>query len=241
MIGSVELIDRVLDAGSWESWDTPLHEVATSDEYRAALDRARRTSGLDEAVLTGRGRIGGHSVAVVVSAFEFLAGSVGLAASQRISAAITRATAERLPLVASPASGGTRLQEGTPAFVEMTRITAALAAHRAAQLPYLVYLRHPTTGGVLASWGSLGHVTAAEPGALIGLLGPRVQRALYGWELPRGIQTAENLYAHGLIDAVVPPEDLRGVAIRTLAVLTADRPPAIPRQPEPADAGRPAR
>lgn len=234
MIRSQELIDRVLDPGSWEPWDAPLPEVPADAAYREVLERARRGSGLDEAVVTGRGAIGGHPVAVVASAYEFLAGSVGTAASERICMAIERATRERLPLVASPTSGGTRLQEGTPAFVQMARITAALAAHRAARLPYLVYLRHPTTGGVLASWGSLGHVTAAEPGALIGLLGPRVQRSLYGYALPHEVQCAENLYTHGLIDAVVAPEDLRGVATRTLAVLSSGSgppPPADPAEP----------
>ena len=93
------------------------------------------------------------------------------------------------------------MQEGTPAFVQMVRISAAVAAHKAAGLPYLVYLRHPTTGGVMASWGSLGHVTVAEPGALVGFLGPRVYEALYGRPFPEGVQTSENLYAHGIIDA----------------------------------------
>ncbi len=226
MIEAKELIDRVLDAGSWESWDTPLPSVPADDEYAAALERARADTGLDEAVLTGSGAIGGHRVAVIATEFKFLAGSVGLAASRRVIAAVERATAERLPIVASPASGGTRLQEGTLAFVQMIGIASALAAHRTAGLPYLVYLRDPTTGGVLASWGSLGHVTAAEPSALIGLIGPRVQRALYGEALPAGAQTAENLYAHGLIDAVVPPHELREVAIRALNVLTPERRPA---------------
>ena len=221
MIGSRELIDQVLDANSWASWDTPLPAVQASREYAAALEKARRDTGLDEAVVTGAGMIGGHRVAVIATEFEFLAGSVGLAASRRIVQAIERATREGLPIVASPSSGGTRLQEGTLAFVQMIGVASALTVHRAAGLPYLVYLRNPTTGGVLASWGSLGHVTAAEPGALIGLLGPRIQRALYGESLPADVQTAENLHRHGLIDAVVPPADLRDVAIRVLNVMTA--------------------
>ena len=101
------------------------------------------------------------------------------------------------------------MQEGTPAFVWMAQISAAVAAHKAAGLPYLVYLRHPTTGGVMASWGSLGHMTVAEPEALVGFLGPRVYEAIYGEPFPEGVQTSENLYAHGLIDAVVEPEEHR--------------------------------
>ena len=133
--------------------------------------------------------------------------------------AIERATRERLPLLAAPVSGGTRMQEGTVAFVQMVKISQAIAAHKAAGLPYLVYLRHPTTGGVMASWGSLGHVTVAEPGALVGFLGPRVYEALYGKPFPEGVQTSENLYAHGLIDAVVPPEEIAAILDRALTVL----------------------
>ena len=103
--------------------------------------------------------------------FGFLAGSIGVDAANRLVTAIERATAEGLPLLAGPISGGTRMQEGTPAFVQMVRISQAVMAHKAAGLPYLVYLRNPTTGGVMASWGSLGHVTVAEPGALVGLPG----------------------------------------------------------------------
>ena len=165
----------------------------------------------------------GRRVAVVMGEFAFLAGSIGRAAADRLVAAIERATREGLPLLAGPVTGGTRMQEGTPAFVQMVRISEAVAAHRAAGLPYLVYLRHPTTGGVMASWGSLGHVTVAEPGALVGFLGPRVYEALYGKPFPEGVQTAENLYAHGIIDAVVAPEDMPDILDRALAILLAPR------------------
>ncbi|MGK2868382.1 MAG: carboxyl transferase domain-containing protein, partial [Mycobacterium sp.] len=154
-----------------------------------------------------------------------------MAAAERITSAITRATAERLPLLASPASGGTRMQEGTVAFLQMVKIAAAVELHKREHLPYIVYLRHPTTGGVFASWGSLGHVTAAEPGALIGFLGPRVYEQLYGEKFPPGVQTAENLYKHGVIDGVVTLEVLRAVLNRTLAVIL-DRPGAPPQAPD---------
>ena len=119
------------------------------------------------------------------------------------------------------------MQEGTVAFLQMVKIAAAVELHKRAHLPYLVYLRHPTTGGVFASWGSLGHVTAAEPGALIGFLGPRVYEHLYGEPFPPGIQTAENLHRHGVIDGVVPLEALRSTLDRTLKVV-ADPPEAPP-------------
>jgi acetyl-CoA carboxylase carboxyl transferase subunit beta len=233
------LVSSVLDLGSLRSWDEPPVGVAVSGSYRDALAAARERSGADEAVLTEEGRIGGRPVSVIYSEFGFLAGSIGVATSERIVRAVERATAERLPLLAATASGGTRMQEGTLAFLRMATITAAIGAHKAAGLPYLVYLRNPTTGGVYASWGSLGHMTVAEPGALIGFLGPRVHAALHGAPLPPGVQTAENLFAHGLVDAVLPPEQLAGVAARVLAVLDAPaREPASvptcgPEAPEP--------
>ncbi|HEX2893513.1 MAG TPA: carboxyl transferase domain-containing protein [Marmoricola sp.] len=220
-LGARELIDLVLDEGSWSSWDTPPDRAGVSAAYAAQLTAAQDRAGTDESVITGEGRMHGRRVAVVASEFGFLAGSIGAAAADRLVAGVRRATVEGIPLLAAPASGGTRMQEGTPAFVQMIRISEAIAAHKEAGLPYLVYLRHPTTGGVMASWGSLGHVTVAEPGALVGFLGPRVFEALYGRPFPDGVQTAENLYAHGIVDAVVPPEEIAGILDRALSILLA--------------------
>ena len=231
-LSAAELIDAVVDPGSWRSWDEPAVAPHGLDpSYAADLARARERTGLDEAVLTGTGRLRGRQVAVVVSEFGFLAGSIGVAAGERLVRAVERASRERLPLVAAPASGGTRLQEGTVAFLQMVKVAAAIADHRRAGLPYLVYLRHPTTGGVLASWGSLGHVTAAEPGALIGFLGPRVYEALHDQPFPPDVQVAENLYAKGLVDAVVAPGEVAEVAARVLDVLCAPR--EVPQAAEP--------
>lgn len=229
-IGALALRDAVLDEGSFISWDEPPLAVPMSADYRGELDAAAAATGFDESVLTGEGRVFGRRVALVACEFDFLAGSIGVAAAERIVAAVHRATAEGLPLLASPSSGGTRMQEGTVAFLQMVKIAAAVELHKKAHLPYLVYLRHPTTGGVFASWGSLGHVTVAEPGALIGFLGPRVYEHLYGEPFPSGIQTAENLQRHGVIDAVVPLEVLRATLDRALKVV-ADVPAAPPSPP----------
>ncbi|MGB0877447.1 MAG: carboxyl transferase domain-containing protein [Mycobacterium sp.] len=231
-IGALALRDALLDDGSFVSWDGPPRNVAMSELYRKELADAAAATGLDEAVVTGVGRVLGRPVALVACEFDFLAGSIGVAAAERITAAVRRATAERLPLLASPSSGGTRMQEGTVAFLQMVKIAAAVELHKRAHLPYLVYLRHPTTGGVFASWGSLGHVTAAEPGAMIGFLGPRVYEHLYGETFPSGVQTAENLQSHGVIDAVVPLELLRSTLDRTLRVVS-DLPGNPPPAPEP--------
>ena len=216
-----ELIGLVLDEGSWTSWDTPPERVGISAEYAVELAAAAEKSGEDESVVSGEGLMHGRRVAVVACEFGFLAGSIGRDAADRLVTAIRRATAEGIPLLAAPISGGTRMQEGTPAFVHMIGISEAIATHRTAGLPYLVYLRNPTTGGVMASWGSLGHVTVAEPGALVGFLGPRVFEALYERPFPDGVQTAENLYAHGIVDAVLPPEEIAGILERALSILLA--------------------
>ncbi|KRV49621.1 acetyl-CoA carboxyl transferase [Wenjunlia vitaminophila] len=240
---SRELIAATLDPGSWVSWDEPAGELPDDPDYRDELLRARARTGLDESVLSGEGTVRGRRVAVITCEFEFLAGSIGVTAGERLVSAVERATARRLPLLAAPASAGTRMQEGTVAFLQMVKVAAAISDHKAAGLPYLVYLRHPTMGGVLASWGSLGHLTAAEPGALIGFLGPRVHQALYGEAFPEGVQVAENLLAHGLVDAVLPVERLHDTVADALDVLCAPVPPTGPgpRHPgEPAEPGTPA-
>ncbi|GAC68201.1 carboxyl transferase domain-containing protein [Gordonia soli] len=199
-----ELIAALIAPGTWESWDQPVGTRDVEAGYAASLARAAERTGEDESVVTGRGVVGGADIAIIVSEFGFLGGSIGAATGTRVIAAIRRATDEGLPVLALPASGGTRMQEGTSAFLQMVAITGAVLDHRRAGLPYLVYLRSPTTGGVFASWGSLGHVTWAEPEALIGFLGPRVYDGLYGRPFPDGVQTAENLREHGLVDDVVP-------------------------------------
>ncbi|MFF2346727.1 carboxyl transferase domain-containing protein [Pseudarthrobacter sp. NPDC058119] len=232
-MNATELLEAVVDPGSFVSWDTEPEQPALSDEYARDLAKARERSGADESVITGAGLIRGRRVALIVSEFSFLAGSIGHAAAQRIVAAVERATAEGLPLLAGPASGGTRMQEGTLAFLSMVKITGAVRAHRQAGLPYLVYLRHPTTGGVMASWGSLGHINVAEPGALLGFLGPRVYEALYGEAFPENVQVAENLFNKGLIDGVVEPGDLADLVGRALDILApADQRPARPAAPD---------
>ncbi|MBF6337945.1 acetyl-CoA carboxylase carboxyltransferase subunit alpha/beta [Nocardia abscessus] len=215
-----ELLEQLLDPNSFVSWDRPPVTVAASPQYRDALQKAAVAAGIDESVLTGEGLLRGQRVAVIACEFGFLAGSIGVAAAERIVSAVERATELGLPLVASPTSGGTRMQEGTVAFVQMVKIAGAVAAHKSAGHPYLVYLRNPTMGGVFASWGSLGHITFAEPGALIGFLGPRVYEALYGKPFPEGVQTAENLYRRGVIDGVLTIPVFRRIAHRALSVFS---------------------
>lgn len=233
---AVDVVRTVLDSDSFRSWDEHPEQPDLGEPYARELQRATERSGLDESVITGAGRLDDRRVAVAATDVGFLAGSIGAAAADRLTVAIERATTERLPLLVSPASGGTRMQEGTPAFLQMISISQAIVAHKQAGLPYLVYLRSPTTGGVFASWGSLGHLTVAEPGALLAFLGPRVREILYGSALAEGTQRAENLVEHGVIDAVLPLDGLREMAIRALRIIGDER-TAAPLQPAPSAPG----
>ncbi|MBY6414660.1 acetyl-CoA carboxyl transferase [Rhodococcus sp. BP-252] len=212
------LIAVLIDAGSWCSWDLPVPDEHP-DEYAEELRSVRALTGYDESVVSGSAAIGGHRIAIIASEFGFMGGSIGVAAGRRTVDAIRRATREGLPILALPTSGGTRMQEGTSAFVLMVSITAAVQSHKAAGLLYLVYLRHPTTGGVLASWGSLGHVTFAEPNSLVGFVGPRVYEAMTGSPFPTEVQTGENLCDHGIVDSVVPTCNLAGEVSAVLDTL----------------------
>ncbi|WP_427870412.1 carboxyl transferase domain-containing protein [Leucobacter luti] len=220
---AADLIRLISDEGSYRTWDEEPIQPELGEDYAAELAAARERSGVDESIVTGEARIDGRRVVLIACEFQFMAGSIGLASAERFVAAMERATRERLPVLASTASGGTRMQEGTIAFVAMVKISAAIATHQRAGLPYLTYLRHPSTGGALASFGSLGQVVVAEPGALVGFLGPRVFEALNGTPFPSGIQSAENLARIGVIDGVLPAEELREMIARTLRVL---RPPS---------------
>lgn len=205
---AADVAAALFDEGTFVVW-APAVAVPADAAYAAQLARAAARSGVAESIVAGAGLIHGRPVALVAGEFGFLAGSVGMAAADHFIAAMRRATVEGLPVLAAPTSGGTRMQEGTPAFLRMVPVAQAVALHRRAGLPYAVWLRDPTTGGVMATWGSLGQVTAAEPGALAGFLGPRVFQAMTGEQFPAGVQQAEHLTDVGVIDAVVALADLR--------------------------------
>lgn len=223
LVSAWERAALVADAGSVEVWD---EEVVSDDPlgfadvrpYPERLAAARERTGLGEAVLTGRATLDGRPLVLIAAEFGFLGGSIGVATGERIARAFERALERELPVVALTASGGSRMQEGTLALVQMVKLAAAARRHRDAGLPYVVCLTHPTTGGVLASWGSLGTVTFALPSALVGFAGPRVVELVSGSPMPAGVQRAETLLAHGLIDAVVRPAELRERVRRVLAV-----------------------
>ena len=224
-LSAPEAVALVADAESFEAWD---EDVVSTDPlgfsdsipYEERLRRAAEKTGCREAVLTGRARVEGRPVGIVAGEFRFMAGSMGVAAGERVARAFEHAREKALPMIALPCSGGARMQEGSLGFVQMVTTAAAVRRFRDEGLPYAAYLLDPTTGGVLASWASLAHVVWAEPDALIGFGGPRVALLQNGRSLPEGVQTAENLQAHGVIDDVFPRHDLRERAARWLAVAT---------------------
>ena len=220
---ALELIELLTHEDSFEQWDTevvstdPLKFVDTMP-YTQRLAEAEQRAGVNESIVTGRGVIGGTDVVIVAGEFRFLAGTLGVASAERVIRAFERATVLELPVVGLPVSGGTRMQEGSAAFIQMAACAAAVRRFRQEGLFFLVYLRDPTTGGVLASWASLGHLTWAEPGALVGLTGPRVAELMTGKAFPAGVQVAEHLREHGVVDGVVAVDDLpeRATAILDL-------------------------
>ncbi|HWI31474.1 MAG TPA: carboxyl transferase domain-containing protein [Microbacterium sp.] len=222
-LSAVEVISRLADEGSFVAWDDPIVHGDVTEEYEAQLRRAAHRTGCDEAVITGSARMGGHRVALIVSEFGFLGGSVGTLAAARIVAAVHRATEEELPLIGLPASGGTRMQDGAAAFAAMVDIATAVRAHALVGLPYFVYLRNPTTGGTLASWGTLGHLTIAEPHAFIGFLGPAVVQAITGEQIDPAVQRSENLFANAQVDLVADIDTARVLLARALGLVLVAR------------------
>ncbi|MFN2557526.1 MAG: carboxyl transferase domain-containing protein [Nitriliruptorales bacterium] len=178
--------------------------------YRERLARARAETGVDEAVLTVRGRVRGSRVEAVfvVWEFDFLGGSMGVAVGERVARAYEAAAEARLPIVLLPATGGARMQEGMASLAQMAKTVVAAQAHADSRLLQVAVLRHPTTGGVFASHINLADVLLAEPGATIGFVGPRVAEATTGGPLPDGSHRAEGARSAGLVDAIVSRQDL---------------------------------
>nr|MBA2340716.1 acetyl-CoA carboxylase carboxyltransferase subunit beta [Pyrinomonadaceae bacterium] len=191
----------------------PLDFVDTKP-YPERLERAKKSSGLPEAILNARGKVGGHKVFAGVMDFNFLGGSMGSAVGEKVTRLIERAIDERGAVITFAASGGARMQEGTLSLMQMAKVSAALAQLDDARLPFISVLTDPTTGGVTASFAMLGDVIIAEPRALIGFAGPRVIEQTIRQKLPENFQTSEFLLEHGMIDAVVDRREMRAYIIK---------------------------
>ena len=187
--------------------------------YTDRLKDAKSKTGLEDAVLSGRGTIDGLPVIATVQDFAFMGGSLGMAAGEAIIKAFETALAERRPLILFAASGGARMQEGILSLMQLPRTTVGVERLREAGLPYIVVLTNPTTGGVTASYAMLGDVHIAEPGALIGFAGPRVIEQTIREKLPEGFQRSEYLMDHGMVDMVVSRLEMKETVARLLKIL----------------------
>ena len=219
-----ERIDLLLDPGSFEERDAGIQAVdrlGFHDDrpYPDRLEASRVKTGLRDAVVWGVGEIEGQRVAIAIFDFRFMGGSMGSVVGEKLARCFESALAERIPAVIVSASGGARMQEGTLSLMQLAKSTAPLVRLDAAGVPFISVLTDPTTGGVLASFASLGDVILAEPKALIGFAGARVASDTVGEEMPAGFQTAEFLLAHGFVDAVVPRAELRASLGRLLRLL----------------------
>ncbi|MET7338316.1 acetyl-CoA carboxylase, carboxyltransferase subunit beta [Nonomuraea sp. NPDC005650] len=219
-----ERVELLLDPGTAEPMDVPYPAddplgFADTRPYRERLAEARARTGLSEAAIAARGRIGGVPAMLVVMEFDFLGGSLGGAVGELITVAAETALAERRPLVIVAASGGARMQEGALALMQMAKTSQALLALDQAGLPTISVITDPTYGGVAASFATLCDVIVAEPGARMGFAGPRVIERTIGERLPPGFQTAEFLLRHGQIDAIRSRDELRPTLRRLLRTL----------------------
>jgi acetyl-CoA carboxylase carboxyl transferase subunit beta len=198
--------------------------------YSERLKEARAKTERDDAVIAARGTLDDLHVVIAVQDFDFMGGSLGMAAGEMLLAAMAAAVEQRCPFVLFVSSGGARMQEGILSLMQMPRSIAAVQDLREARLPYVVVLTNPTTGGVTASYAMLGDVHIAEPGALIGFAGPRVIEQTIREKLPEGFQRAEYLLEHGMVDMVVHRHQMRETLSRLLRLLS-NQPPAIAAEP----------
>lgn len=220
-IGARERLSLLFDDGKYEELDAevisidPL-EFVDSKPYSDRLSLAKETSGLPEAIISGRGTVGDHLIVAGAMDMLFIGGSMGSAVGEKVTRLIERALNEKSAVVIFSASGGARMQEGTLSLMQMAKISSALAALDEARLPFISVLTDPTTGGVTASFAMLGDVIIAEPNALIGFAGPRVIEQTIRQKLPKDFQRSEFLLEHGMLDAIVDRREMRDYIIKLL-------------------------
>ncbi|HEY8186281.1 MAG TPA: acetyl-CoA carboxylase, carboxyltransferase subunit beta [Pyrinomonadaceae bacterium] len=220
-IGARERLALLFDDAKFDELDAevisidPLEFVDTKP-YPARLKQAKEGSGLPEAIINARGKVGDHPVLAGAMDMSFIGGSMGSAVGEKVTRLIERALKEHSAVIIFATSGGARMQEGALSLMQMAKISAALAELDEARLPFISVLTDPTTGGVTASFAMLGDVIIAEPGALIGFAGPRVIEQTIRQKLPKDFQKSEFLLQHGMIDAIVDRRETRDYIIKVL-------------------------
>ena len=211
LMGAYDRFKLIADEDTFEETETDL--ISTNplgfSHYSQKTELLRTKTGLKDAVVTGKMKIGGNPVMVAVMDFKFFAGSMGSVVGEKITRAIEQATAEKRAILIFSSSSGARMQEGMLSLMQMAKTCGALALHSEAKLPYISVFTHPTTGGVTASYATIGDINIAEPKCMIGFAGPRVVKETTHQDLPPGFQTAEFMLDHGLIDAIIQRRDLR--------------------------------
>jgi acetyl-CoA carboxylase carboxyl transferase subunit beta len=219
-IGGYYRLSTLLDSGSFRELNSSItaRDPLNFPGYGAQLEKAKKKTGLSEAVITATGSMGGKKCVVGVLDSRFLMGSMSAAVGEKLTRAIEYAAKNKLPLILFSASGGARMQEGILSLMQMAKTSAALERLHEKGLLYISVLTDPTTGGVTASFASLGDIILAEPGALIGFAGPRVIQQTIGETLPEGFQSAEFQMEHGFVDAIVPRSQMRSTLIQLLSL-----------------------
>ena len=233
-MGAVARLKSVFDNETWIDIavpGVPLDPLKFRDErrYTDRLKDARAKAGTNDAIKLGLGKLEGLPVVIGVQDFDFMGGSLGMAAGEAVIKGLETAVEKATPFIMFAASGGARMQEGILSLMQLPRTTVAVQMLREARKPYIVVLTNPTTGGVTASYAMLGDVHIAEPGALIGFAGPRVIEQTIREKLPEGFQRSEYLRAHGMVDMVVHRRDLRPTLANLCRLLT-KAPPKAPAE-----------
>ena len=209
-----ERLDITVDPGSFTEWDSdlvssdPLSFTGPSS-YLDKLKKSRKKSGMKEAIICGQAKINAIDVALGIMDFSFLGGSMGSVVGEKVTRLLERAAAEKTPVIVFVATGGARMHEGMFSLMQMAKTSAAVARFAAEHLPYIVVLTHPSTAGVMASYGTLGDTIIAEPFALVGFAGPRVIKETTREDVPKGFQRSEFVLYHGLIDMITHRNDLK--------------------------------
>ncbi len=223
-IGARQRLEVTCDPGSFVEHDqklAPLDPLEFKDvkRYRDRIKAARKTHPEGEAFVGGMGRIDGLPVAIGSFDFSYMGGSMGSVVGEKVTRLFDRATEHRCPAVIFCTSGGARMQEGILSLMQMAKTTAALTAFRTVKQPYIPVLTDPTTGGTAASFAMLGDIAVAEPKALIGFAGPRVIEQTIRQKLPDGFQRSEFLLEHGLVDMLVPRQEIPATLARLIRML----------------------
>lgn len=215
-------IEMLVDDGSFIEWNKtmPISNPLDFPDYETKLEEERQKSKLNEAVVTGEATIGNVRTAIAVCDARFMMSSMGRVVGEKITAAVEKATEEKMPIIIFSCSGGARMQEGMISLMQMAKTSAALKKHHEAGQLFISFLTDPTMGGVSASFAMLGDIILAEPKALIGFAGPRVIAQTIGTKLPEGFQSAEFLLEHGFIDAIVERSEQRSVLKKILRAHT---------------------